>query len=417
MAASKAASPSADAISTSSAPSASAGGVRRRGRPKKVSDPMSNQDSEALKSLPPAAVTSVRRRGRPKKVSALGLRQDSAAVESLPPAAVTSVRRRGRPKKVSNLGLPSDSAAFVSPSAAVPSPRGRGRPKKAGCQDPANQKTGHGKRQRSQLPSARCQKPKKVVPTSCAQDLPQQEGSQILPGEGVKLAVQPTSQERFKSDPVSPLFSLDGVAVTSLGELRRNAYIPFKAHFAGEPLNRNDHVDPQFPGMRASEVASVGTGLKICSDAQGAGWIASKPDCEKSASFSLKKWKSWRLAYLVAKLQRDLWWQESDSKNESDNHRTSNSSSCSALLEAGVTATPETLTPQGPGFEESGPFISPECDRLSPETFVTPVKEKTGPIPSSPQSGQSPLKTQPTDAGNGALVSSDAGLKAATLAS
>lgn len=73
-----------------------------------------------------------------------------------------------------------------------------------------------------------------------------------------------------------------------------------------------------FPGVRDGE--EVPSGLKIWNDAQksgksggmknGAGWIAEYKSSKKQSQsrwFNVRTWGSWRLAFLLAKLQRQLW--------------------------------------------------------------------------------------------------------------
>eukprot|EP00930_Biecheleria_cincta_P022285 TRINITY_DN16287_c0_g2_i1.p1 TRINITY_DN16287_c0_g2~~TRINITY_DN16287_c0_g2_i1.p1 ORF type:complete len:751 (+),score=122.45 TRINITY_DN16287_c0_g2_i1:73-2325(+) len=374
-----------------------------------------------------------------QKAPALKSRPDSVVVidESLPSAAATTKRGRGRPRK--------EAACQDSTSQKMVAKRIWGKsalskvPKRASCQDSHSQiwpehsqgglaalssdpisdaddllpppadddarsQGSQGKRQRSQPPSARCQRAKKAECAGRAQGTSRW-GSPIQPGETAKSAVQPASGQEFKTDPASPLFSLDGVAVSADKQLRRDAYLIFKGHFQSEPLDRKEHVNPILPGMRSSEMASLRTGLRMWCDAQGAGWIAKTPDGKKSAWFSVATWKSWRLAYLVAKLQRDLWWQESDNKEETRDHKTSRSPSISASPKAAVTANsveedltvaPEAVTPKRPRSKAPSLFSSPKSDMSGHEKLVTPVKEKKRPIQNSSPSDQPPLKIQPT---------------------
>ena len=74
-----------------------------------------------------------------------------------------------------------------------------------------------------------------------------------------------------------------------------------------------------FPGVRDGE--EVPSGLKTWNDAlgksgksggmkNGAGWIAEYKGSKKQSQtrwFNVRTWGSWRLAFLLAKLQRQLW--------------------------------------------------------------------------------------------------------------
>lgn len=85
----------------------------------------------------------------------------------------------------------------------------------------------------------------------------------------------------------------------------------------------NQHPDACQPGVRAGEV--VTDGLQMWDDAkrsrngsggalkQGAGWIAEvkRPGGKiESRKFEVRTWGSWRLAFLLARLQRALWDEE-----------------------------------------------------------------------------------------------------------
>mmetsp|Transcript_101975 Transcript_101975/g.273777 ORF Transcript_101975/g.273777 Transcript_101975/m.273777 type:complete len:85 (-) Transcript_101975:60-314(-) len=66
--------------------------------------------------------------------------------------------------------------------------------------------------------------------------------------------------------------------------------------------------------MRAEELQGDGVvslvGLRTWSDAKGMGWIAQRglPSGKTEARWvSAQTWGSWRLAFLLARLQRDLW--------------------------------------------------------------------------------------------------------------
>ncbi|CAK9098721.1 unnamed protein product [Durusdinium trenchii] len=106
------------------------------------------------------------------------------------------------------------------------------------------------------------------------------------------------------ADPlVDPLFTLGGAALEERGRLKSSAYAKFIVQFRSESRNRQEHPQPSLPGLRSGETSE--SHLRCWEDSKGAGWIAAVQG--KSAWFSLSSWGSWRLAFLLAKLQRDLW--------------------------------------------------------------------------------------------------------------
>jgi len=145
-------------------------------------------------------------------------------------------------------------------------------------------------------------------------------------------AILPTSSAnigRDKSDPYprtpdDPCLVPSGAVVVQEGpgegRLCDSAYVGFISHFANEvAADRHPHVHA--PGLGANEIHPEG--LKLWDDApaaaftprgqRGAGWIACKPvrlegqDKPEEKWFNIRTWGSWRLAFLLARLQRKVW--------------------------------------------------------------------------------------------------------------
>lgn len=88
-------------------------------------------------------------------------------------------------------------------------------------------------------------------------------------------------------------------------------------HWADEPPPET-HPDPMHPGVRKGEEAS--NGLRVWDSCNypsgkakdGAGWVAVKVSLRgnRLKRFNIRTCGSWRLAFLLARMQRDLWENE-----------------------------------------------------------------------------------------------------------
>eukprot|EP00928_Gymnodinium_smaydae_P042525 TRINITY_DN2860_c4_g1_i3.p1 TRINITY_DN2860_c4_g1~~TRINITY_DN2860_c4_g1_i3.p1 ORF type:complete len:674 (-),score=155.10 TRINITY_DN2860_c4_g1_i3:431-2452(-) len=116
----------------------------------------------------------------------------------------------------------------------------------------------------------------------------------------------------FPEEP--PGLSVQETVCDDRGKLVLETYKAFKAHFALES-SRDAHPNPERPGLSAEDIrrGEPTVGLRYWCDAKGAGWIAQRRSAEASGSsnmdrwFSVRTWGSWRLAFLLARLQRDVW--------------------------------------------------------------------------------------------------------------
>jgi len=128
------------------------------------------------------------------------------------------------------------------------------------------------------------------------------------------------------ADPADPRLTLDGAILNSDGKINVEAYRDLMPAFAGEP-QPDMHPYPERPGVRTGE--AVAKGLRIWDDLRagnafnnGAGWIASrstKVDGKKEKWFNIQTCGSWRMAFLLARLQRDLWVLHAPIRQTTDN--------------------------------------------------------------------------------------------------
>ena len=92
------------------------------------------------------------------------------------------------------------------------------------------------------------------------------------------------------------------------GKLDVKEYLSLRGHFADE-APREKHPVPSKPGVKEEEQEQM-ENLRWWSDTKGEGWIAKGPQMgalTKDKWFSVKTCGSWRLAFLLARLQRDVW--------------------------------------------------------------------------------------------------------------
>merc|ERR1719270_3161101 len=92
------------------------------------------------------------------------------------------------------------------------------------------------------------------------------------------------------------------------------SYEDLQTYYAGEPPP-NLHPHPSFPGMHRGE--AVPKGMRIwddlragCTEKNGAGWIASrsrKGEPKREKWFNIRTTGSWRLSFLLARLQLEIW--------------------------------------------------------------------------------------------------------------
>lgn len=119
------------------------------------------------------------------------------------------------------------------------------------------------------------------------------------------------------ADPADPRLTVDGAVVCADGKIDIEAYEDIMACWAAEPPPDN-HPDPLHPGVRPGE--EIPKGLRMwddvragCTGKDGAGWIAVKTSVrlgKKEKWFNIRTCRSWRLAFLFAKIQRSLWERE-----------------------------------------------------------------------------------------------------------
>jgi len=114
--------------------------------------------------------------------------------------------------------------------------------------------------------------------------------------------------------PEDPRLTVGGAVLGPDGKLDVGAYEDLHTYFAGEPAPPK-HPMPEKPGVRVGE--DVPKGLRTWDDLRagaagkdGAGWIAvraRKNEPKKEKWFNIRTCGSWRLAFLLARLQRELF--------------------------------------------------------------------------------------------------------------
>jgi len=125
----------------------------------------------------------------------------------------------------------------------------------------------------------------------------------------------PTAPFTFPPTPNDPRWEVDGAEFDAVGNLKDAAYVDFKEYFCNEPP-WCDHPVPCSPGVAADE--SVPLLMRMWDDERkgyvnrGAGWVATKftgsaTQKKEERWFSARTWGSWRLAFLLARLQRRVW--------------------------------------------------------------------------------------------------------------
>lgn len=132
----------------------------------------------------------------------------------------------------------------------------------------------------------------------------------------VAAAVAEQLAGRFPADPVDPRLTLEGAIFGPDGKLDVGSYEDLLSHFAGE-VPPAQHPDPKYPGLRRGEL--LPKGMRIWDDVRagaetnaGAGWIASRSpgggdDKRREKWFNIRTCGSWRMAFLLARLQRQHW--------------------------------------------------------------------------------------------------------------
>jgi len=132
----------------------------------------------------------------------------------------------------------------------------------------------------------------------------------------VAAAVAEQLAGRFPADPVDSRLTLEGAIFSQDGKLDINSYEDLLPHFAGE-VPPAQHPDPKYPGLRRGEL--LPKGLRIWDDVRagaetnaGAGWIAARSpgggdDKKREKWFNIRTCGSWRMAFLMARMQRQHW--------------------------------------------------------------------------------------------------------------
>lgn len=117
------------------------------------------------------------------------------------------------------------------------------------------------------------------------------------------------------ADPDDARLTFAGAIYGQDGKLDLSAYQELTVHYRGEPPPQS-HPCPDKPGVRRGE--TVPKGMRLWDDIRagskegktGAGWIAvfnSKRERKKERWFNIRSCGSWRFAFLLARLQLEVW--------------------------------------------------------------------------------------------------------------
>lgn len=141
--------------------------------------------------------------------------------------------------------------------------------------------------------------------------------AKIVHNDEDEAAEHPTIDGVWPADPDDPRLTVAGLKFGGDGKIDIDAYKDLMAVFSREPAP-DQHPDPSNPGVRAGE--KIPKGLRNWDDVRagahekdGAGWVASRSASQNEPSktkwFNIRLCGSWRMAFLLARLQR-LHWDE-----------------------------------------------------------------------------------------------------------
>ncbi|CAE7491055.1 unnamed protein product [Symbiodinium microadriaticum] len=117
-------------------------------------------------------------------------------------------------------------------------------------------------------------------------------------------------------DPDEARLTPEGAVCDAQSRLKLSAYSDLKSLFPKEAAPAR-HPDPDNPGIREEELPGGEAAISLeflinWSDDKGAGWRTTRQAIEgknkaESRWFGARSWGSWRMAFLMARLQRDVW--------------------------------------------------------------------------------------------------------------
>mmetsp|Transcript_1548 Transcript_1548/g.3987 ORF Transcript_1548/g.3987 Transcript_1548/m.3987 type:complete len:402 (-) Transcript_1548:40-1245(-) len=202
----------------------------------------------------------------------------------------------------------------------------------------------------------------------------------------------------FKDLPDEARCKPEGAIVDARGRLENAAYKDLVPKFSKEPILLKKHPDPQRPGVNAAE--EPGARMRWWSDPRGEGWIASSvrpppggKNCE-SKWFNRSAWGSWRLAFLLARLQRDFWAQQDgkapDAPAKGERREPASSSSTATVVPSTKRKAEATEKSTSPAKEAKTQEGSP-----SKRGRGRPRKESVEESAVAPESRQAASETQP----------------------
>jgi len=119
-----------------------------------------------------------------------------------------------------------------------------------------------------------------------------------------------SSDDVFAEEPADPRLTPEGAVCDARGYIVLAGYDDLKTHFESE-LPVEQHPDPKRPGARLDEITgtirNTNGALRPWNDRGGAGWVVTLNGAKKTRWIRKDKLGSWRLCFLIARLQLAVW--------------------------------------------------------------------------------------------------------------
>lgn len=254
-------------------------------------------------------------------------------------------RGRGRPKKDASNQDPDNQVGSVDPLEGALDEqepdvkRGRGRPKKDASRQSHDdqpgsvdrlldmldepeagaevQSKGKAKNKRGRPPKEKADISPEEVQNVAEASLPAKQASLKRDKVEEESEAPAASGEEFEwaEDPTDERLTVTGAKCDTQSRLILASYNDLKGSFAGEPPPER-HPSSNRPGLRRTELPGGSEevsldGLRSWRDTKGEGWIAERKVGGKNETrwISARTWGSWRLVFLLARLQQQVWKQ------------------------------------------------------------------------------------------------------------
>jgi len=230
--------------------------------------------------------------------------------------------------------------------------------------------------------------------------------TKVVPAEDGAVAASPApTLKTLPADPQDRRLTLEGIVLDVEGKIDISAYEDLMPAYEHEPPP-DVHPDPKRPGVGANE--KFPRGLRLWDDIRqghtekdGAGWIAvrsaSQHEKKKEKWFNIRVCGSWRMAFLLAKLQR-AYWDERAAWLRSPENR----AACFRSAEDATVASqnPTAVTAVEPSMAAAS--VTPPQGNEVHAQAATPKKGKRRALseePGAPSARKAPRKAATTGAG------------------